>query len=160
MEIRELGKSGIAASRIGLGCTTFGREIDQEQAFRIMDHAVELGIRLFDTAEAYGGGEAREYRKRHLGVDDAREVGSEMHSSEKIIGRWFKSRGRPREITLLTKVTSNFTPAHVRQALSASLERLQTDFIDLYLYHQFDSGTPEDEAAAAADECVRDGLAR
>src|SRR6476646_6856427 len=58
MEVRQLGKSGIAGSRIGLGCTTFGREIDEEQAFRIMDHAVERGIRLFDTAEAYGGGQA------------------------------------------------------------------------------------------------------
>jgi aryl-alcohol dehydrogenase-like predicted oxidoreductase len=160
MEVRQLGRSGVAASRIGLGCTTFGREIDEDEAFRIMDHAVERDIRLFDTAEAYGGGQAREYRKSYLGIDDVREVSGETHSSEKIIGRWLQSRGTRQQITLLTKVTSDFSPAHVRQALAGSLERLQTDFVDLYLYHQFDAKTPVDEAMAAADECVREGLAR
>lgn len=160
MDVRQLGKSGISSSRIGLGCTTFGREIDEEQSFRIMDYAVERGIRLFDTAEAYGGGQAREYRKGYFGVDDEREVSAEMHSSEKIIGRWLQSRGIRREVTLLTKVTSNFTPDHVRQALSGSLERLRTDYVDLYLYHQFDAKTPGDEAAAAADECIRSGRVR
>src|SRR5215471_2938921 len=74
MEQRALGKSGIRASRIGLGCATFGREIPEEAAFRIMDYAVERNITLFDTAEAYGGGQARQYRMELLGVDDVREV--------------------------------------------------------------------------------------
>jgi len=81
-------------SRIGLGCTTFGREIPETTAFALMDYAVDHGITLFDTAETYGGGQARETRKRLLGVDDTREVSHEMHSSEKIIGRWLKSRGQ------------------------------------------------------------------
>lgn len=161
METRELGRSGIRCGRIGLGCATFGREIPEEQAFEIMDHAVERGITLFDTAEAYGGGQARIYRKNQFGVEDEREVSGEMHSSEKIIGRWLTSRRGARErITLLTKVTTGFNPEHVRAALEASLERLQTNVIDLYLYHQFDSKTPFDEAAAAADEGVRRGLVR
>ena len=160
MDIRQLGRSGIACGRIGLGCATFGREIDQDDAFRIMDFAVERGITLFDTAEAYGGGQARQYRKNHLGVEDEREVSGEMHSSERIIGRWIKSRGSRKHIVLLTKVTTNFTPEHVSQALSASLERLQTDSVDLYLYHQFDPKTSADEGAAAADHCVKTGRAR
>ena len=82
MEQRTLGRSGIRASRIGLGCATFGREIPEETAFRIMDYAVQRGITLFDTAEAYGGGQARQYRKNQLGIDDEREVSGEMHSSE------------------------------------------------------------------------------
>ena len=91
MEQRTLGRSGIRASRIGLGCATFGREIPEEPAFRIMDYAVQQGITLFDTAEAYGGGQARQYRKNQLGIDDEREVSGEMHSSERIIGRWLRS---------------------------------------------------------------------
>lgn len=158
--LRELGRSGVKAGRLGLGCATFGREISEADAFAIMDHAVALGIRLFDTAEAYGGGQARLYRKKELGADDEREVSGEMHSSEKIVGRWMKSRGSRRDIVLLTKVTSNFTREHVRQALAASLERLQTDSVDLYLYHSFDPDSPVEEACAAMDEAVRSGWAR
>src|SRR5215831_19946331 len=109
MEQRALGKSAIPASRIGLGCATFGREVTEEAAFRIMDYAVERGITLFDTAEAYGGGQARQYRKNLLGVDDEREVSGEMHSSEKIIGRWLRATGMRDRIVLLTKVARNFT---------------------------------------------------
>ena len=58
--------------RIGLGCATFGREIAEDQAFAVMDHAVKLGIRLFDTAEAYGGGQARRVADRSFGVSRAR----------------------------------------------------------------------------------------
>lgn len=160
METRELGRSGLRCGRVGLGCATFGREIDEAQAFRIMDQALERGITLFDTAEAYGGGQARLYRKNQFGVEDEREVSGEMHSSEKIIGRWLRARNARKHIVLLTKVTVDFRPEHVRTALAASLERLQTDVIDLYLYHQFDAKTPLAEAAAAADEGVRGGLVR
>lgn len=160
MEIRELGTTGIRASRLGLGCATFGREITQDDAFRIMDAAVERGITLFDTAEAYGGGQAREYRKKYLGVDDQREVSGEMHSSERIVGRWLHSTGMRQRIVLLTKVTTNFSRHHVGEAIAASLERLQTEFVDLYLYHQFDANTPVEEAAEAASAVYRMGLAR
>ena len=160
MEIRELGTTGIRASRLGLGCATFGREITQEDAFRIMDAAVERGITLFDTAEAYGGGQAREYRKKYLGVDDQREVSGEMHSSERIVGRWLQSTGMRNRIVLLTKVTTDFSRHHVGEAIAGSLERLQTEFVDLYLYHQFDANTPVEEAAEAASAVQRMGLAR
>src|SRR5262245_61449379 len=133
MEQRTLGKSGIRAGRLGLGCTTFGREISEDTAFRIMDHAIEHGITLFDTAEGYGGGQARLYRKNQLGVEDEREVSGEMHSSEKIVGRWMRARGARKNVVLLTKVSTNFSRQHVREALSASLDRLQTHVVDLYL---------------------------
>src|SRR5436190_10126103 len=90
---RELGSTGLTTGRLSLGCGTFGREIDQDASFAIMDRAVELGLKLFDTAETYGGGESRIYRQAYFGVDDTREVSHEMHSSEKIIGRWLRSRG-------------------------------------------------------------------
>ena len=116
--------------------------------------------RLFDTAEAYGGGQARTYRREQLGIFDVREVSDEMHSSEKIIGRWFKARGTRDQITLVTKVSRDFTAGHVRAALEASLTRLQTDHVDVYLFHSYDASTPVEEAAGAIDAVIRAGLAR
>ena len=86
--VNELENTGLTTCRLGLGCGTFGREIDQDASFAIMDHAMELGIILFDTAEAYGRGH-------------------EMHSSELIVGRWLRSRGIRREVTLVTKAWEN-----------------------------------------------------
>jgi len=160
MEQRTLGKSGVTASRLGLGATTFGREISQDESFRILDYAFEHGIRLIDTAEAYGGGQARDYRRNSLGVDDVREVSGEMHSSEKIVGRWMKSRGVRKDVVLLTKVTTNHTRDHVREALAASLDRLQTDSADLYLYHSYDAKTPPEEAVAAMQDALSSGRVR
>ncbi len=69
MEMRRIARIGLDIPRIGLGCVTFGREIDEAQSFRVLDYAFERGITLLDTAEAYGGGQAREYRKG-LGLID------------------------------------------------------------------------------------------
>ena len=77
MEQRDFGSTGLTIGRVSLGCTTFGREIDEDTCFEIMDHAVENGVTLFDTAEAYGGAQAKEYRRHYLGTDDVREVSGE-----------------------------------------------------------------------------------
>ncbi len=155
-----MGRSALSVSRLSLGCATFGREISEATAFALMDYARENGITLFDTAEAYGGGQAKAYRRDHLGITDTREVSDEMHSSEKIVGRWLQARGCRDQITLVTKVTREFTRAHVRAAIEASLSRLQTDRIDLYLYHSYDGVTPIEETTAAIDAVVGAGLAR
>lgn len=154
MEQRTLGRTGIKVGRIGLGTATFGREIDEATAYQIMDYALEHGITLFDTAEAYGGGQAQIYRKNVYGVEDVREVSAELHSSEKIVGRWMKSRGTRNAVTILTKVTTNFTRDHVREALAASLERLQTDRADLYFCHSYHAAT-----ALEALEAMREAKA-
>lgn len=159
-DARVLGQSAIRVRRIGLGCATFGREIDEETAFRIMDFAMESGITLFDTAEAYGGGQSRESRRQYLGVADEREVSGEMHSSEKIIGKWLESRCVRKEVVLLTKVFANFTRAHVKEALEASLQRLRSGCVDVYMFHKFDAATALDESVAAMDEAVKSGGAR
>lgn len=160
MEMRPLGSSGIVVSRLGLGCATFGREIDEATSFQIMDAALERGITLFDTAEAYGGGQAREYRRDNLGVEDVREVSGEMHSSEKILGRWIKSRGVRSRVTIQTKVSANRTEQQVWEALEASLRRLQTDTIDLYLFHKYDPEVPLEEGLAALDRAEKAGRIR
>jgi aryl-alcohol dehydrogenase-like predicted oxidoreductase len=125
-----------------------------------MDYALERGITLFDTAEAYGGGEARDYRRKVLGVDDVREVSAEAHSSEKIIGRWLRARGVRNQVVLQTKVTTHFTASHIAQAIEDSLERLQTETIDIYMFHSFDPETPLEESLTAMTEAVRRGKVR
>ena len=110
-------------SKIGLGCVTFGREIDESQSFAIMDYAAEHGISVFDTAEAYAGG-----------------------TSETIIGNWLRSRGMAGKITVITKVFKKLTKERIKEALSQSQERLGLDVIDGYLLHFFDETTPLEES--------------
>jgi aryl-alcohol dehydrogenase-like predicted oxidoreductase len=137
MERRSLGRSGIEVSRLGLGAVTFGREIGEAESFAIMDHAFEQGINVFDTAEAYGGG-----------------------ASEIIIGRWLRATGVRNQIVLVSKVTTNFSREHVRTAIEASLDRLQTDHLDFYLFHSFDRNTPQETAVMAMDGVQKSGLTR
>lgn len=137
MEKSVLGKSGLHASRIGLGCVTFGREIDEQTSFRIMDYAVAQAINLFDTAEGYGNGE-----------------------SERIVGRWLRDRGCRDRIILQTKVKPPFTLKHIQQALSGSLGRLEVDYLDIYLLHEFDRSIPIEEALYAMTLAIGSGCIR
>jgi aryl-alcohol dehydrogenase-like predicted oxidoreductase len=139
--MKTIGNTPFRTGKLALGAVTFGREIDERESFQILDYAVEHGITLIDTAEAYGGGQARQYRRNVLKVDDIRETSDEMHSSEKIIGRWLRSTGARDRIVLQTKTLAHRS-ADVAQAIEASLERLQTDRIDLYLLHRFNDEVP------------------
>ena len=157
---RALGAGQYHVSPVGLGCVTFGREIDEETSFRVLDYAVEKGITLLDTAEAYGGGNAQEYRRRQYGTNDVREASSDKASSELIIGRWLRLRNCRDRITLCTKFNSGASPAAIHRSLAGSLERLGTDLIDLYQAHVFDPDTPIDETLGALTEEVRAGRVR
>ncbi|HKW07623.1 MAG TPA: aldo/keto reductase [Candidatus Dormibacteraeota bacterium] len=153
MEYRPLGRTGVKVSAIGLGCggfggigsepSLFGRGENQEQASALMDHAVELGINYFDTADSYGGG-----------------------LSEEMVGRWMRDRGARDRILLATKV---FTPMgadpnsgglsrrHIMRAVDDSLRRLQTDRIDIYMAHQVDPATDLEETMRAFGDLVTSG---
>jgi aryl-alcohol dehydrogenase-like predicted oxidoreductase len=143
--------------RLGLGCVTFGREIDEQASFAVMDHALESGITLFDTAEAYGGGQARAARRRILGVEDVREVSGEMHSSELIIGRWLRSRGCRDRVVLQTKVTPPLSRQRVLDSIDSSLKRLGTDRIDIFMFHAYDAKKPLDDGLSALQTAVQAG---
>ena len=78
----------MTTGRLSFGSGTFGREVDEETSRQLLDYAIEQGITLLDTAEAYGGGNSKAGRKATYGVDDVREVTTEMYSGEKIIARW------------------------------------------------------------------------
>jgi len=122
-----LGQTDLTISGIGLGCVTFGREIDEPTSQQIADHALSLGINLFDTAEGYHAGE-----------------------SERVLGRWIKDRGVRDQIVICTKASPTGEPLRKERILRAahrSLENLQLDDVDLYYLHVH----PEDEAL---EECL------
>ncbi len=137
MEYRTLGKSDLTVSSIGLGCVTFGREIDSQTSFQVMDHSLERGITLFDTAEAYANG-----------------------ASETVLGNWMTERGVRDHIVLATKVNGTLTRERVISSAEASLQRLQTDRIDLFQLHTWDNDTPLEETLAALTNLVEQGKVR
>ena len=137
MEYRQLGKTDLNVSAIGLGAVTFGREIDEATAFTVMDHALARGINLIDTAEAYAKGR-----------------------SEEVVGAWLQQSGQRDKVVLATKLIPPLTAERIPTAVEASLRRLQTDVIDLYQIHAFDKNTPLDESLAALSQLVQAGKVR
>ncbi len=156
MEHRNFGRTGLKVSRVGLGAGGFGglgsepslagRGEDEATAFALLDHALELGIDYIDTADSYGAGR-----------------------SEEMLGRWLRDRGVRDRVVVSTKVFNRMGPGpndrglsrrHIVQAVEASLRRLQTDWIDLYVTHDVDPDTPLDETVRALDDLVRDGKVR
>jgi 1-deoxyxylulose-5-phosphate synthase len=154
MEQRELGNSGVAVSRIILGCGNFGgvgsspaffgQGIPKDEAFRIMDTAWELDLTTFDTADAYGGGR-----------------------SESWIGEWLAAKGSAVR-DAITIETKTFNPldtgqdhglsrVRVRRQIDGSLKRLGVERVALYMAHSFDPDTRQEETLRAFDDLVRVG---
>jgi aryl-alcohol dehydrogenase-like predicted oxidoreductase len=158
MTYRRLGRTGLKVSAVGLGCggfggigsapALFGKGATEEEAFAIMDAAWEMGITLFDTADAYGGGRSEAY-----------------------IGQWLKAKG-PRvrgQLLLSTKVLNpvgdgpndcGLSRLHIMRQVEASLRRMQADWIDLYLIHGPDPETPLEETLRAFSDLVHQGKVR
>ncbi len=157
---RKLGRSGIEVSALGMGCWAIGGpffekgtplgwgEVDDNESIRAVHRAMELGVNFFDTANVYGAGH-----------------------SEKVLGRAFA--GRRKNVVIATKFNAVFdeqarellgsdtTPAGIRKACEESLRRLDTDYIDLYQFH--DGGYPIDKAELVRDtmeELVSEGKIR
>jgi aryl-alcohol dehydrogenase-like predicted oxidoreductase len=160
MEYTNLGRSGLAVSRLCLGTMNFGPLTPPGEAHAIMDHAHELGINFVDTANRYGGsqsppGQVGQHEQAHVGW------------TEEIIGDWFASGGGRRERTVLaTKLfgamgdwpnDGKLSALNIRRACDASLRRLRTDYIDLYQMHHVDRDTPWDEIWQAMELLVAQG---
>jgi aryl-alcohol dehydrogenase-like predicted oxidoreductase len=157
VERRFLGRSGLEVSRIVLGCgnfggigsapALFGQGESREQAFAIMDAAVELGVTTFDTADAYGGGRSETY-----------------------IGEWLRTKApETRERVVLSTKTFNpmhegadhgLRPERIRRQLESSLGRLGVERVDMYLTHDQDPDTPIEDTLGALEEAVRGGKVR
>ncbi|MCY3901266.1 MAG: aldo/keto reductase [Caldilineaceae bacterium] len=137
MEFRQLGNSELNVSSIGLGSVTFGREIDAETSFSILDHAMDRDINLIDTAEVYSAG-----------------------GSEEVLGQWLSRNGNREKVVLATKIAPPLGRDRVLQFADDSLRRLQTDVIDLYHLHAYDDGTPFEETLDALNTLVEQGKVR
>lgn len=148
MKTRELGRSGLRVSAIGLGCmgmAGFYGPADEQEALATLDRALELGITFFDTADVYGFGQ-----------------------NEELVGRWMD--GKRDRIVLATKfgnewlpdgkVRFNGSPEYCRRACEASLRRLRTDYIDLYYLHRIDLNVPLESTIEAMAGLVREGKVR
>jgi aryl-alcohol dehydrogenase-like predicted oxidoreductase len=148
MEYQYLGRTGLQVSPLVLGTMNFGPETNEADSFAIMDHALEAGINFFDTANVYGW-------KRGEGI------------TEQIVGRWLAQRkSRRNQIVLATKVYGTMgegpndrglSAYHIRRACEESLQRLQTDHIDIYQMHHVDRNTPWEEIWQAMEQLIREG---
>ncbi|MFZ0192962.1 MAG: aldo/keto reductase [Streptosporangiaceae bacterium] len=160
MEYVNLGRSGLSVSRLCLGTMNFGPLTPPAEAHAIMDHAHEIGINFFDTANRYGGAQSPPGQLAQLG---------ESHAgwTEEIIGDWFAGGGGRRERTVLaTKLygamgdwpnEGRLSALNIRRACDASLRRLRTDHIDLYQMHHIDRDTMWDEIWQAMEVLVAQG---
>ncbi|GHH75300.1 oxidoreductase [Streptomyces sulfonofaciens] len=145
MEQRQLGRTGLRVSRLGLGTLTWGRDTDENDAADLLKTFWEAGGTLVDTADVYGDGEA-----------------------EYVLGRLIEGLIPRRDLIIATKAGSVPDPerrfdgsrGHLLNALDASLARLGTDYVDLWQVHAFDPRTPLDETLGALDIAVSSGRAR
>ncbi len=149
-----MGRSGLSVSRLILGTMNFGQYVNEEDSHRLLSEAVEFGINVVDTSNSYGG-----------------NAGG--GTSESFIGRWFaKDPARRERVILATKAyssdqgygatgdwpnTTKLSAYNIRRSFDASLERLQTDHIDLFQMHHIDRATPFDEIWEAFDVLRQQG---
>lgn len=152
MEYIQLGKTGLRVSRICLGCMSYGTSkwrpwvLDDEASRPFFKRALEAGINFFDTANVYSQG-----------------------VSEQVTGRALKDFAKRDQVVIATKVHGQMgdgpndrglSRKHIMNAIDASLERLQTDYVDLYQIHRYDPSTPIEETMSALNDVVRAGKAR
>lgn len=151
MNKRPLGRTGLSIAPLVFGGNVFGWTADEKTSFDLLDRFVEAGLNAVDTADVYS----------------AWVPGNAGGESETIIGKWMKARGARDRIVLITKVGSpmgegkkGLSARYIGEAVEASLKRLQTDAIDLYLSHWPDPDTPHEESLAAYDKLLKAGKVR
>ena len=144
MEYRQLGKSGLRVSALGLGCNPFGNEVDKPGAANIVSAAIDNGITYFDTANTYFAGRSEEYLGAAL-------VG---RRDDVIVATKFGNKAGPGPNDTGT------SRKHIMKAVEDSLRRLQTDYIDVYQIHSPDRSVPIEETMLALDDLVQSGKVR
>ena len=144
MEYRRMGRTGLKVSEICMGTMTFGTGTDVEEARRMVDRAIDVGINFFDTANSYGGGESElSLGKALAGKREGAVVAT----------KFFNPMGPGPNDSGMSRV-------HIMQAVEESLKRLQMDYVDLYYIHHVDAQTPLEEMLRALDDLVRQGKVR
>ncbi|MDF2388530.1 aldo/keto reductase [Nostoc ellipsosporum NOK] len=151
MQKRRLGRTDLSIAPLVLGGNVFGWTADEKTSFDLLDRFIGGGLNAIDTADAY-----------------SRWVpGNKGGESETIIGKWMKERGNRDKVVVITKVGSDMgqghkdlSAAYIEKAVEASLKRLQTDVIDLYLSHWPDPSTPYEETLGAYQKLLAKGKVR
>ena len=151
MQKRDLGQTGIHISPMVLGGNVFSWTADRLTSFAILDRFADAGLEAIDTADVYSA-----WVPGHRGGE-----------SEAIIGEWMSLRGRRHSTIVITKVGSEMGPGqkglsagYIARAVDASLQRLQTDYIDVYLSHWPDPSVPYEETLGAFESLVKAGKIR
>ncbi|MCS3869921.1 aryl-alcohol dehydrogenase-like predicted oxidoreductase [Chryseobacterium ginsenosidimutans] len=150
MEKRKIKNTDLSIAPINFGGNVFGWTLDEKQSFDILDKFAEGGFNFIDTADTYSWW-----------------VNGKGGQSEEIIGKWMKSRGNRKDLVITTKVGSetkehgyDISKKHILKSVDESLQRLQTDHIDLYYTHFDDNKTSVEETLSAYDEIVKAGKVR
>src|SRR5271170_1178695 len=151
MQLRRLGRTDLSIAPLVLGGNVFGWTADKKASFAVLDAFAGAGLNAIDTADAYS----------------TWVPGNEGGESEAIIGEWMKARGNRARVIVITKVGSpmgkgkeGLKPSYIEEAVEASLRRLQTDVIDLYLSHWPDMATPIAETLGAYQRLIEKGKIR
>ena len=144
MQYRNLGRTGVKVSAICLGTMVFGNQVAEAEAIGLIEKALSIGVNFIDMADAYAGGK-----------------------SEEIVGKALK--GKRHSIILATKIGSRvnidvndagLSRKHIMEGIESSLQRLKTDYIDLYYVHLPDYDTPIEQTLRALDDLVHQGKVR
>ncbi|RGE45274.1 aldo/keto reductase [Comamonas testosteroni] len=148
---RQLGRSSLQVSPLCFGGNVFGWTVDAATSFSLLDAWLDAGMNFVDTADVYS-----RWVPGHAGGE-----------SETIIGQWFKQSGKREQVVLATKVGKDMgdgkvglRPEYIRQAVDASLKRLQTDYIDLYQSHDDDQSVPLADVLGTFDDLIKAGKVR
>ncbi len=149
MTLRKLGRSELAVAPLVFGGNVFGWSADEARSFALLDAFVDAGFNLVDTADVYS----------------AWVPGNQGGESETIIGRWLKRSGKRHQVLIATKVAKwgqhpGLSPINIRAAVEASLQRLQTDHIDLYQAHEDDASVPLQDTLGAFARLIEEGKVR
>ncbi len=151
MEKRKLGRSDLLVSPLTFGGNVFGWTLNETESFKILDAFVDTGFNFIDTADTYS----------------TWVPGNHGGESETIIGNWLKKSGKRKDVIIATKLGGHMgdgkkglSAKYIKEAVEASLKRLQTDYIDLYQSHYDDPETPVSETMSAFNELISEGKLR
>ncbi|AHX14947.1 alcohol dehydrogenase [Dyella jiangningensis] len=149
MNLRPLGRSSLSVAPLAFGGNVFGWSVDEQRSFELLDAFVDAGFNLIDTADVYS----------------AWVPGNRGGESETIIGKWLKRSGKRDKVVIATKVAKwaehpGLSPININQAVEGSLQRLQTDYIDLYQAHEDDATVPLHETLGAFGKLIEQGKVR
>lgn len=151
MKTKQIGTTDLRMPPIAFGCNVLGWTMDEQQSFKVLDALYEMEFNYFDTADVYSRW----------------AEGNEGGESEKVLGKWIKSRGLRDKVIIATKVGMDvgqghidLSESHIKKQIDVSLKNLQTDYVDFYFSHKHDDQTPLEETLETYADLVKEGKVR